>query len=236
MCSEATISLHLLERGALDDRHGCPSEVGRAGGRRSGGVTRSSVRGRCARPRLRRCGPADRRGVARRLRPARDRAGAGARRRCAPRRLRTHRPARRSSASAAGLHRARVDLALDPAALDHARCGRRRRARGRGSARRSSMRQPVCARAAEPGSRRSPARSTAGCLRTARRAAAARATGTSARPSARICCSPPDSVPPWRSSSAREPRQQCRRTRSIALLLGLAGVAASRRGAGSRAR
>ena len=92
-----------------------------------------------------------------------------------------------------------------------------------------------CARAAPRALRRSPARSTAGCPRSARRAAAATDAGTSARASARICCSPPDSAPPRRSSSGRS------RGNSVddaldRLRLGLAGVGASRPGAGSRAR
>ena len=97
---------------------------------------------------------------------------------------------------AAGLRRVRVDLALDPAALDDDDAV--------GDVEHEvevllddDERQLVALAQARPGSRRSPARSTAGCLRTARRAAAAtapasargRARGSAARrPTARRPC------------------------------------------------
>ena len=210
------------------------SPRGSSGGwRRAARRPRRRCRGRRCRCRVRRRG----RRCGRRAGGARR----AARRRAAPpargvrgARHRAHRAHAEQLGQAAGLHRMRVDLALDAPALHHDD------AVGDVEHEVEVLLDDDAARACRAcagrrGSRRSPARSTAGCLRTARRAAAARAAGISARPSARICCSPPDSAPPLRSSSGRS-RGSSVDDALDRRRLGVARVGASTPGAGSRAR
>ena len=101
-----------------------------------------------------------------------------------------------------------------PVSSTYACCGGARARASRSARRRRSSCRPRSSAAAR---RRSRARRAARARATARRAAAARGFAIIARPSASICCSPPESVPGLLVAALVEAREELEDVREVAL-------------------